>query len=380
MGRLKVQFHLIYLDHASTTPLSDGVKKAMSEAMEGYGNPSSLHQAGRQVKSRVESARRELALSLSCEPAEIFFTSGATESLNMALDASLDEKKKTRVFCSPMEHHAVLDRVRHLAERGRIEWIEIANDVHGHLDTSFIEEAEAGDVVVMMAHNNELGRANPIDLISKRSREKDLVFLCDAVQTASWQPIDLQKWSGVQGLAISAHKFNGPKGVGVLFWRSARSLRALLHGGSQERSLRPGTENVIGISGLQRAWRELQDEADLRREQLAALRKVLGDRLEQGGPIQCTVPFQAGDHPGIANLTIPFEGKTSMLLFRLDMAGICVSEGSACSSGSSNGSHVIRALGADRAGFASVRISFSHLNRSEELMFALDTMEAAIAN
>ena len=370
---------MIYLDHASTTPLSEGVKEAISEAMAEYGNPSSLHQAGRQVKSGVETARRELALSLGCEPAEIFFTSGATESLNMALDAALDESKKTRVYCSAMEHHAVLDRVRHLSENGRIDWIPITNDAQGQLDTSFIEETEAGDVVVMMAHNNELGTANPIDQMAQWALDKDLVLICDAVQTASWQPIDLQTWKGVQGLALSAHKFNGPKGTGVLFWRSTRALRPVFHGGAQERSLRPGTENVIGISGLRKAWKELQEEAEARRDRLNALRKELEDRFGKGGPIQPTVPYRTGDHPGIVNVTVPFEGKTSMLLFRMDMAGICISEGSACSSGSSNGSHVIRALGGDRSGTASLRISFSHLTRAEELQNALVTLETLIA-
>lgn len=370
---------MIYLDHASTTPLSEGVKEAMSEAMAEYGNPSSIHQAGRQVKSAVETARRELALSLGCEPAEIFFTSGATESLNMALDAALDERKKTRVYCSAMEHHAVLDRVRHLSENGRVDWIPIANDAQGQLDTSFVEETEAGDVVVMMAHNNELGTANPIDQMAQWALDKDLVLICDAVQTASWQPIDLQTWKGVQGLALSAHKFNGPKGAGVLFWRSTRALRPVFHGGSQERSLRPGTENVIGISGLRKAWKELQEEAEARRDRLNALRKELEDRFGKGGPIQPTVPYRAGDHPGIVNVTVPFEGKTSMLLFRMDMAGICISEGSACSSGSSNGSHVIRALGGDRSGTASLRISFSHLTRADELQKAMDTLETLIS-
>lgn len=370
---------MIYLDHASTTPLSEGVKSAMLAAMEEFGNPSSLHQVGRQVKSRLESARRELALSLGCEPAELFFTSGATESLNTALDAALERRKKTRVFCSSLEHHAVLDRVRFLSESGKINWIEIANDAQGRLDSSFIEETERGDVVVMMAHNNELGTANPIDQMAKWALEKKLVLICDAVQTASWQPIDLQRWKGVQSLSLSAHKFNGPKGVGVLFWRSTRPLRPVLHGGSQERSLRPGTENAMGISGLRRAWKELQEEMTNRREILDALRKELEDRFEKGGPIQLTVPFHSGDHPGIANITVPFEGKTSMLLFRLDMAGICISEGSACSSGSSSGSHVIRALGGDKSGTASLRISFSHLTRAEELHRALDALEELIA-
>ena len=165
--------------------LVEGVK-APCWRHEEFGNPSSLHQVGRQVKSRLESARRELALSLGCEPAELFFTSGATESLNTALDAALERRKKTRVFCSSLEHHAVLDRVRYLSKSGKINWIEIANDAQGRLDSSFIEETEQGDVVVMMAHNNELGTANPIDQWQV-GFEKKLVLICDAVQTASWQ-------------------------------------------------------------------------------------------------------------------------------------------------------------------------------------------------
>lgn len=371
---------MIYFDNASTSPLSEAVKNAIAEGLETYGNPSSLHQIGRQTKALIESTRRQIAKDLNCLPAEVFFTSGATESLNTSIRAAVANSKSKKLYCSDLEHYAVLDTLDNLVEENQVERIAIPNDHNGVLSTDFLSVIGPDDTVVMMAHNNEIGNRNPIEKIASASQEIGFTFICDVVQTIAYESIDLKELEGIQSLAISSHKFNGPKGIGILFWRNPKPLKPLLFGGSQERGLRPGTENILGIIGLGTAWKDLQEERGNRKARVLDLRNNLKDKLLSISGLVLNGINSEDSHPGILNVSVPYSDRTSVLLFQLDLLGLCVSEGSACTSGSSQGSHVIKAMNKNREGRANIRLSFSHLNTIEEVEESVKILQSALEN
>jgi cysteine desulfurase len=358
----------LYFDNASTTPLTEEAKEAMKMAFDDFGNPSSLHAFGRKAKSKIELTRRQLASSLKVQASEIFFTSGATESLNTAIRSACEGKQKKKVYSSHLEHHAVLDTLEHLRSENQIDLHFLSNDEFGKLDLSPLNESVPGDVLVLMGHNNEIGFRNPIEELSQIASELELVFICDLVQSIAIEDFDFQELSGIQSAVFSAHKFGGPKGIGILFWRSNRPLIPLIYGGAQERALRAGTENTIAIAGLSAAWRMLKEEKKENKRKLRVLSGHLVDLLSSLESIAFNGPAALDNHhPGIINVSIPYEGKTSMLLFQLDMKGLCVSEGSACTSGSSQGSHVIKALKPNQQGRANLRFSLSHNQSLDEI-------------
>lgn len=369
----------IYFDHAATTPLRKEVKTSWIDAFETFGNPSSLHQYGRKAKAAIELIRRQIAQDLKVLPAEVFFTSGATESLNTAIRTAVLQHPHSRIYCSPIEHHAVLDCAEALAKAYERELIWLAVDAQGVLNFEILEEARPGDVLLAMGHNNEIGNRNPLERLSEWALTKELIWITDTVQTVCIEQLPLDKLKGITAIAASAHKFGGPKGVGFLVWRTAFPLRPLLLGGAQERALRAGTENTSAIVAMGKAWQILQATRTAQREHLEQLSQALKEQLT-------TIPGMAfngsqdpvNGHPGIINVSIPYEGKTAMLLFQLDLNGLCISEGSACTSGSSQGSHVIKALGKDQKGRAHLRFSLGSENTHEEVEKAVQILQKCL--
>jgi cysteine desulfurase len=371
----------IYFDHNATTPLAPEVLAAMLPYLtEEYGNASSIHAYGQNARGAVEQARSSVAALVGARAADIMFTSGGTESNNHAILGAVAAApgKAKHVITSAIEHVAVLDPCRALAKSG-IDLTVLPVDREGLLNPEDVRLAIRPETVLitLMLANNEIGTVEPIEEIGKIAAEKGVVFHTDAVQAAGKIPIDVEKL-GVDLLSISAHKFCGPKGVGVLYIRKGTQLEPLLYGGHSERDRRPGTEDVAAIAGMGKA-------ADLA---LAGMRKEsermcgLRDRLERG--LLDRVPHtwingaRAPRVPNTSNLTFPFiEGEA--MVIALDLKGIACSTGAACSSGALEPSHVLMALGlAPEDARATLRLSLGHQTTEEEIDFALETIPPVI--
>ena len=336
---------LVYLDHGATSPLRQEALEAMLPFLqERYGNPSSLHSPGREVRKALEEAREKTALALGAAPEEIYFTSGGTEANNIALKgAARARKKKGHLITSSIEHHAVLDVCKELAGEG-YEVTFLPVDRYGLISLESVKEALRPDtfmISVMMA-NNEIGTVEPVAEIGALARERGLLFHTDAVQAVGQLPVNVGAMNA-DLLSLSAHKFNGPKGVGALFVRRGTSVAPLYDGGGQERKLRPGTENVAGIIGLARALELAVKELPEKTGRLLALRNRLTEELLQ---MKDTVlnGHPSSRLPGNVNVSFNYiEGEA--LLLGLDLEGIAASSGSACTSGSLEPSHVLLATG-----------------------------------
>ncbi len=338
----------IYMDHAATTPLREEALEAMLPYLQGiFGNPSSMHSPGREARSAVARAREKTALALGAGSEEIFFTSGGTEANNIAIKGTARrQKKKGHLITSSIEHHAVLDVCRELADEGfKVTFLPV--DRRGMVDPERIEAALTPEtfLISIMTANNEVGTIEPVAAIGSLARERDILFHTDAVQAAGQIPLNVKEMN-VDLLSLSAHKFNGPKGVGALYVRQDISPAPLYRGGGQERGLRPGTENVAGIVGLARALELAVEEMPRKSERLRALQ----DRLIRG--LLKLDDVVLNGHPTArlpGNINISFnyiEGEA--LLLGLDLEGIAASSGSACTSGSLEPSHVLLAMGLDQ--------------------------------
>jgi cysteine desulfurase len=360
----------IYFDNNATTPLAPEVFEAMRPYMlEDYGNASSIHWFGQRAKAGIEKAREQVARLLNARSSEIVFTSGGTESDNAAILGIVEAARAERkhVVTTAIEHPAVLATGKALEKRGvSVTYVRVGSS--GVIDPADVAAALRPETVLIsvMHANNELGTIQPIEEIARIARERDIYFHTDAVQSAGKIPLDVEKL-GVDLLAISAHKLNGPKGVGALYVRKGTILRTLLHGGHHERDRRPGTENVAGIVGLGTAAEIARAHLAEEHDRIAALR----DRLEAG--ILASVPLVAvnGDRarrvPTTTNLTFDYiEGEGFVIA--MDLRGIACSTGSACSSGSLEPSHVLAAIGLrpERAR-ASIRFSLGRFNTVEDI-------------
>ena len=371
----------IYFDNNATTPLAPEVFEAMRPyLLEDYGNASSIHWFGQRAKAGIEKAREQVAQLLNARSSEIVFTSGGTESDNAAIlgivEASRAERK--HVVTTAIEHPAVLSTGKALEKRGvSVTYVRVGSS--GVIDPADVGGALRPETVLIsvMHANNELGTIQPIEEIGRLAGERDIYFHSDAVQSAGKIPLDVDKL-GVDLLAISAHKLNGPKGVGVLYVRKGTILRTLLHGGHHERDRRPGTENVAGIVGLGAAAEMARAHLAEEHDRVAALR----DRLEAG--ILASVPSVAvnGDRarrvPTTTNLTFDYiEGEGFVIA--MDLRGIACSTGSACSSGSLEPSHVLSAIGLrpERAR-ASIRFSLGRFNTAEDIDAALRILPGVV--
>lgn len=371
----------VYFDNNATTPLAPEVFELMRPYMlEDYGNASSIHWYGQRAKAGVEKAREQVARLLNARTSEIVFTSGGTESDNTAIlgivEASRAERK--HVVTTAIEHPAVLSTTKLLERRGvSVTYVRVGST--GVIDPADVANALRPETILIsvMHANNELGTIQPLEEIGRLARERDIYFHTDAVQSVGKIPVDAEKL-GVDLLALSAHKLNGPKGVGALYVRKGTALRPLLHGGHHERDRRPGTENVAGIVGLGAAAEIAGSHLSEEHARLAALR----DRLEAG--ILAQVPFVSsnGDPahrvPGTANLTFDYiEGEGFVIA--MDLRGIACSTGSACSSGSLEPSHVLSAIGLKpEQARASIRFSLGRFNTDEDVDAALKIMPAVV--
>jgi cysteine desulfurase len=345
----------IYLDHAATTPLDPGVFAAMRPFLGAeYGNPSSAHGRGRAARAAVEEAREQVAAALGVAPLEVMFTSGGTEADNQAVKglawSSREAGRGAHLVTTAIEHHAVLESCEWLADHQGFSLTVVPPQPDGVVDPERLLAAVRPDTVLVsvMAANNELGTIQPLDLIGQALGERAVPLHTDAVQAFGRSMLDLDGW-GIAALALSAHKFNGPKGVGVLVLRRDLQVQPLLHGGGQERGVRSGTLNAAGIVGCGAAaalsaatlHQEVPRLRALRDRLLAGLLSVDGVTLN--GSAQRRLPHNA--HVAVAGC----DGES--LLFALDAAGVAVSLGSACQSGATTRSHVLSAVGAptDRA-------------------------------
>ncbi len=371
----------IYLDHAATTPplkkVSEAIKPYLSYE---YGNPSSIYQMGRKARAAVEQARKDVAKLIGANPGEIVFTSGGTESDNLALiGTALSLREKGRhVITTAIEHHAVLESCRFLKRLG-FEISLVGVDSSGIVDPDDIrKEIRKDTVIVSVMHaNNEVGTIQPVAEIAKICRESEVCFHTDAVQTVGNINVDVREL-GVDLLSISAHKFYGPKGIGALFIREGCSVERLIHGGEQERGLRAGTENVPGIVGLGVAAEAAAGELEERAEKIAALRDAL---------VEGILSSITGSHlTGHETMRLPnnahfcFEGvEGEAVCLHLDACGVCASTGSACSSEALEPSHVLLAMGFGRElAQGSVRFTLGRRNTEEEINYLIEILPPII--
>jgi cysteine desulfurase len=362
----------IYLDHAATTPLHPQVIHLMHEAMlSNYGNPSSIHSEGRTSRALIEKARKSMANHFNCSIGEIFFTSGATESSNMIIQGAVSGLGVQTIITAATEHHAVLHTIEVLEKEGKIKVIYLPLDNEGNLSIISLEEhlsnQENKKVLVSLMHsNNETGSLLDWESVGAICQKYDALFHSDTVQSVGFYDIDLQNIP-VHFIVGSAHKFNGPKGVGFVYIRNENAIPPFQHGGSQERNMRGGTENLLGIVGMALALDLAMSEKSERFAHLEKLKLQLFNGLKDVIPgIQINGPGLENSHPKILNIGFPPNPKATMILFNLDIEGISASGGSACSSGTDTGSHVLRAIHPENQ-HISVRFSFSHLNTSAEV-------------
>jgi cysteine desulfurase len=361
----------IYFDNAATTPLAPEVLEAMMPYLtEKFGNPSSIYSYGRETRLAIEQARKSVAKNLGAKPAEIFFTSGGTESSNTVLNAAITDLGCKHIISSPIEHHATLHTVTHLAKLHnlRLSFVQILPN--GHIDMDHLAALLAATtektIVTIMHANNEIGTMIDIAAVGQLCKQYGAYFHSDTVQTVGHFPFELSQLP-VDFITGAGHKFHGPKGVGILYINENVKISPLVHGGSQERNMRAGTENLYGIVGFAKALELATEKHDEERAYIQSLKQYLHDQLIAKIP---TVSFN-GDPFGrslynLLSVNFPKNEKTEMILFNLDMHHVCASGGSACSSGAQQGSHVINALNKGSE-IVTVRFSFSKHNTKAEI-------------
>lgn len=365
----------VYLDNAATTPLDKDVMKAMFDVMENqYGNPSSIHAHGREVRTIIEKARKTISGLLHASPSEFFFTSGGTEADNMAIRCGIIDYGIKHAITTAIEHHAVLHTLEALEKSGVIRLSFVNIDSKGCVDYSHLEEllkTNERSFVSLMHANNELGTLTDIERVGELCEQYNALYHCDTVQTMGHYPHDLSKLK-VSFIVCAAHKLHGPKGVGFLYINHKIKINPMIYGGSQERNMRGGTENVYGIAGLAKALEIAYKEMPEHQKYIQGLKSYMMDELRKNIP---GVEFNGETDPEkslytVLNVSFPEMEMAEMLLFSLDIAGISVSGGSACSSGTNIGSHVLNAIHAnpDRP---AVRFSFSKYNTKEEIDYAV---------
>lgn len=368
----------VYLDNAATTKLDEDVLKAMMPLLaEDFGNPSSIHSFGRKTRSSIENARKTVAKLLNVTPAEIFFTSGGTEADNMAIVQSISTFGIQHVISSPIEHHAVEHTIKVLEKEGKIKASWLSVDKNGNIDLNELEallKNNPKSLVSLMHANNEIGTLLPIEKVGELCEKYNAIFHSDTVQTMGHYPMDLQKMK-VHFVTCAAHKFHGPKGVGFLYIQHNHKISPFIHGGSQERNMRGGTENVAGIVGLAKALELCYSHMEEHQRHIFGLKEYMRKKLIAEIPgieFNGETDFDKSLYT-VLNCRFPLHPDAEMILFNLDILGIAASGGSACSSGSNQGSHVLRGLGIQMER-PSVRFSFSKYNTKEEVDFVVSKL------
>ncbi|NOZ27144.1 MAG: cysteine desulfurase [Chloroflexi bacterium] len=375
---------IIYMDHSATTPVDPRVVEAMLPYFtERYGNPSSLHRLGREASQAMEDARRTVAEILSCHPHEVVFTSCGTESDNMALrGVALAQRARGRgnhIVTTAIEHHAVLHTAEDLRDRYGFEITVVPVDGEGLVHPEAIREALRDDTVLVsvMYANNEVGTIQPLPEIAAITRERGIPLHTDAVQAGGYLPLDVDAL-GVDLLSLSAHKFYGPKGVGILYVRRGTPLWPIQTGGGHERGRRPGTENIPYIVALATALRLAQEEREAEAARLTALRDRLIDGIEARIPDVRLTGHRTRRLPGHASFIIRGVEAEGMLM-GLDLEGICASSGSACTSGAQEPSHVLTAMGIPRRdAVGHLRLTLGRSTRPEDVDRVLDVLPGIV--
>lgn len=372
---------MIYLDNAATTKTAPEVVESMLPYfIENYGNPSAVYSLGTAGKKAVNVARRTLAATIGARPEEIYFTSGGSEADNWALKAAAESRsgKGRHIITTKIEHHAVLHTCQSLEKKGfEVTYLDVDGD--GLVRLQDLKDAIRPDTILIsvMFANNEIGTIEPIGEIGTLARERGILFHTDAVQVFGQLPIHVEELK-IDLLSASAHKLNGPKGVGMLYVRTGVKIAPFMHGGAQERGLRAGTENVPGIVGFgvaaERAMRIMEEKTAKERE----LRDYLIGRIETEIPHCRLNGHREKRLPGNVNFSFLFvEGES--LLIMLDLKGICASSGSACTSGSLDPSHVLLAIGLKHEeAHGSIRFTLSEENTREELDIVVEELEQIV--
>lgn len=371
----------VYLDNAATTPVAPEVVEAMIPVLrETFGNPSSTHSFGRNAKALLETSRRTVAKHLNCSPSEIIFTSGGTEADNMAIHSAVTQLGVKRIITSAIEHHAVGHTADAISLHEKIELVLVNLDSKGNVDLAHLEtllKENKPTLVSLMHANNEIATMIPLKKVADLCRQHNAYFHSDTVQTMAHYAFDLKELD-IDFITCAAHKFHGPKGVGFLYVNKKTKVSSFIHGGAQERGLRGGTENIAGIVGLAKAMDLAYEDVEGHQKHVYNLKSFMIQELKTMFP---TVSFHGETDFDkalytVLNVCLPATDKTSMLLFTLDLKGVAVSGGSACTSGATKGSHVLEGIGADMSR-PNVRFSFSRYTTKEEIEYALLQLQRA---
>ncbi|PCJ25037.1 MAG: cysteine desulfurase [Flavobacteriales bacterium] len=374
----------VYLDNAATTPMDQEVIDAIIPVMQNnFGNPSSVHSFGRSSRAIIEKARKKVANYINAKPGEIVFTGGGTEADNMALRGAVDDLGVNHIITSEIEHHAVVDTAIAVGDKHHIKVSFVSFDDKGYVDISSLERllAENKDkktLVSLMHANNEIGNRLPLKRVADICKASGVYFHSDTVQTMCHYKFDVREL-GIDFLTCSAHKFHGPKGIGFLYINENIQIKPIITGGAQERNVRAGTENIMGIVGLTKAMEIAFRDLEEHQNHIQGLKTYMIRKLEEIIP---DLTFN-GDPKGdslytVLNIQFPNSDMDEMLLYNFDIEGIAVSGGSACSSGSNTDSHVLKNIGADMDR-PSLRFSFSKYNTIEEIDYTLKVVQELFA-
>ncbi len=372
----------IYLDNAATTALREEVIETMTQVMrEQYGNPSSIHADGRAMRAIIEEARKKVAKLIGASIGEIFFTSGGTESNNMAIKCAVRDLGVQRVISSPTEHHCVGHSLEAVERQGvNVEMVRV--DERGRIDYEHLEELLQNDLgtktlVSLMHANNEIGTVSDMARISRLCENYGALYHADTVQTMGHFSIDVSK-TKIHFLSGGGHKFHGPKGEGFIYINNEAQLKPFIDGGGQERNMRGGTENVYGIAGLAKALELAYENMDEYRQHIEEVRSYFMEKLlENFEDIQFNGDYDGDYLYTVLSVSFPHSAKSELLLLLLDIAGVSASGGSACSSGAEAGSHVLAAIGADPTR-KTIRFSFSHYNTKQEIDAVVEKLKTMV--
>ncbi len=372
----------VYFDNAATTPISDAVIEVMTNCLKHhYGNPSSIHADGRKVRTEIEKARKTIANHLNASIGEIFFTSGGTESNNMALKCAVRDLGVERIITSPVEHHCILHTVENIEHHQQIQLDFVEIDERGRVNYEDLEKllqsSDKKTIVSLMHANNEIGTVSDMTRISTLCKTYNALYHSDTIQTMGHFPIDVNAVD-IDFLSGSAHKFHGPKGVGFIYINGDRQLKPMIDGGAQERNMRAGTENVYGIVGLAKAFDLACVEMEERHHHIESVRAYLMEQLQMNfDDIQFNGDFDGNYLYTVLSVSFPPSPKNEVLMFSIDIHGISASGGSACSSGVESRSHVLNAINSplDRK---TIRFSFSHYNTKEEVDYLIEKLKTIL--
>lgn len=370
----------IYLDYAASTPLHPEVFAKMEPYfLTYYGNPSSSHANGRQLRAALETSRRTIAGMLGAEPSEIIFTSGGTEADNTAIRGAVKSHNVKHIISSKIEHHAVLHTIEELEKEGQVTVHYVRLKERGLVDLEHLEallSQHPHQLVALMHANNEIGTLLDLQKVGGLCKKYQALFMSDTVQTVGNLPFDLKN-TPIHFITASAHKFSGPKGVGFLYVKKGTTISSTITGGSQEKQIRAGTENVASVVGMAHALKWNYDKLTSKREKIWEINQYMKTLLMKYFP---TISFNSPEDPSESLptvLNVSFNNEEDlMLLFHLDIQGIAVSGGSACSSGATMGSHVLSGIGKDHHHIKNaIRFSFSDSTTKEEINYVINKLK-----